>query len=522
MTSILQDEHEGLLAIVGRPNVGKSTLFNKMVGRRRAIVGDEPGITRDRLYGKVRWNGRQFRVVDTGGIVPEDKELIPSEIFRQARVALDEASAVVMVTDVRTALTGPDMELARLLQKLGKPLYLAVNKVDDPKLEPEAENFRTLGIKNLWPISAEHSTGVAELIEELMTVIPTIAEVDDEKRPNNFARRIAPTDALEMEIDELKDEDEDSAEFEPADEAALEDQLMETMPNEIKIAIIGRPNVGKSTLLNQLTESDRAIVSSIAGTTRDAIDEVVEHAGKRYRFIDTAGIRRKGKTHLMAEKMSVVMARKHLEEADVALVVIDAVEGVSALDANIAGYAHESGRSVVVVVNKWDMVTTARGDDTKPPADSRVYEEQVRRVLKFLDYAPVIFVSALNGKNVKRVFETVERVARERWRRITTGEMNRFLKSVDFERASVPMKNRIKIYYMIQAAVAPPTFILFTDKDVKLHFSYQRFLENQIREAFAFEGTPIWIKNHPRKRRDFVANPKKITSSKDSKKRARK
>jgi GTP-binding protein len=521
VASILQDEHEGLLAIVGRPNVGKSTLFNKMVGRRRAIVGDEPGITRDRLYGKVRWNGRQFRVVDTGGIVPEDKELIPSEIFRQARVALDEASAVVMVTDVRTALTGPDMELARLLQKLGKPLYLAVNKVDDPKLEPEAENFRTLGIKNLWPISAEHSTGVAELIEELMTVIPTIAEVDDEKRPNNFARRSTPTDALEMEIDELKDEDEDSAEFEPADETALEDQLMETMPNEIKIAIIGRPNVGKSTLLNQLTESDRAIVSSIAGTTRDAIDEVVEHAGKRYRFIDTAGIRRKGKTHLMAEKMSVVMARKHLEEADVALVVIDAVEGVSALDANIAGYAHESGRSVVVVVNKWDMVTTARGDPDKPAADSRVYEEQVRRVLKFLDYAPVLFVSALNGKNVKRVFETVERVARERWRRITTGEMNRFLKSVDFERASVPMKNRIKIYYMIQAAVAPPTFILFTDKDVKLHFSYQRFLENQIREAFAFEGTPIWIKNHPRKRRDFVANPKKITSSKESKKRAK-
>jgi len=521
VASILQDEHEGLLAIVGRPNVGKSTLFNKMVGRRRAIVGDEPGITRDRLYGKVRWNGRQFRVVDTGGIVPEDKELIPSEIFRQARVALDEASAVVMVTDVRTALTGPDMELARLLQKLGKPLYLAVNKVDDPKLEPEAENFRTLGIKNLWPISAEHSTGVAELIEELMTVIPTIAEVDDEKRPNNFARRSTPTDALEMEIDDLKDEDEDSAEFEPADETALEDQLMETMPNEIKIAIIGRPNVGKSTLLNQLTESDRAIVSSIAGTTRDAIDEVVEHAGKRYRFIDTAGIRRKGKTHLMAEKMSVVMARKHLEEADVALVVIDAVEGVSALDANIAGYAHESGRSVVVVVNKWDMVTTARGDPDKPAADSRVYEEQVRRVLKFLDYAPVLFVSALNGKNVKRVFETVERVARERWRRITTGEMNRFLKSVDFERASVPMKNRIKIYYMIQAAVAPPTFILFTDKDVKLHFSYQRFLENQIREAFAFEGTPIWIKNHPRKRRDFVANPKKITSSKESKKRAK-
>ncbi len=508
MGNILQDEHEGLLAIVGRPNVGKSTLFNKMVGRRRAIVGDEPGITRDRLYGTVRWNGRQFRVVDTGGIVPEDKDLIPSEIFRQARVALEEASAIVMVTDVRTELTGPDMELARLLQKLGKPLYLAVNKVDDPKLEPEAENFRRLGIKNLWPISAEHSNGVAELIEELMTVIPTIAETDDEKRLNNFARRQFPVD-MEGEIDSLTDETEAYEDLEPADEDALEDRLLETMPSEIKIAIIGRPNVGKSTLLNQLTESDRAIVSSIAGTTRDAIDEVVAHGDKRYRFIDTAGIRRKGKTHLMAEKMSVVMARKHLEEADVALMVIDAVEGVSALDANIAGYAHESGRSVVIVVNKWDLVTTARGDDSKPPADSRVYEEQVRRVLKFLDYAPVIFVSAMNGKNVKRVFETVERVARQRWRRITTGEMNRFLKTVDFERASVPARNKIKIYYMTQAAVAPPTFILFTDRDVKLHFSYQRFLENQIREAFEFEGTPIWIKNHPRKRRDFVAGPKK-------------
>jgi GTP-binding protein len=524
VANILQDVHEGLLAIVGRPNVGKSTLFNKMVGRRRAIVGDEPGITRDRLYGTVRWNGQQFRVVDTGGIVPEDKDLIPSEIFRQARVALDEADAIVMVTDVRTELTGPDMELARLLQKLGKPLFLAVNKVDDPKFEAEAENFRRLGIKNLWPISAEHSTGVAELIEELMKVIPTIAEQDDEKRLNNFARRALPHVEMDEETGELYDEDEseDSEESEglhPADEDALEDRLLETMPNEIKIAIIGRPNVGKSTLLNQLTESDRAIVSSIAGTTRDAIDEVVEHGGKRYRFIDTAGIRRKGKTHLMAEKMSVVMARKHLEEADVALVVIDAIEGVSALDANIAGYAHESGRSVVVVVNKWDAVTTARGDESKPSADSRVYEEQVRRVLKFLDYAPVIFVSALNGKNVKRVFETVERVARERWRRITTGEMNRFLRSVDFERASVPARNKIRIYYMTQAAVAPPTFVLFTDKDVKLHFSYQRFLENQIREAFVFEGTPIWFKIQPRKRREFIPSVKKITSSKESKKR---
>jgi GTP-binding protein len=513
------DAYESLVAIVGRPNVGKSTLFNRMVGARRAIVGDEPGITRDRLYGTVRWNGRQFRVVDTGGIVPEDRDLIPSEIFRQARVALDEAAAIVMVTDVRTELTGPDMELARLLQKLGKPLYLAVNKVDAPKLEAEAENFRRLGIQNLFAISAEHSHGVAELIEEMIRVVPTIAATEDERRPSNFARR-TPARAQQPGL-EWPDagEPEFATEFEPLAEAeidelsapdsdALGERLLPTMPREIKIAIIGRPNVGKSTLLNQLTGRERAIVSSIAGTTRDAIDEVVEHGEQRYRFIDTAGIRRKGKTRLMAEKLSVVMARKHLEEADVALLVIDAVEGVSALDANIAGYAHESGRSVVIVVNKWDLMTSARTDG-KPSADSRIYEQQVRRMLKFLDYAPVIFVSAASGKNIRRVFETVERVAHERWRRITTGEMNRFLKMVDFERASVPARNKIKIFYMTQAAVAPPTFILFSDRDTKLHFSYQRFLENQIREAFHFEGTPIWIKNQARKRREFVPGPGK-------------
>lgn len=522
MTNKAREEHEGLVAIVGRPNVGKSTLFNKLVGRRRAIVGDEPGITRDRLYGIVRWNGRQFRVVDTGGIVPEDKELIPSEIFRQAKVALEEAEAIVMVTDVRTELTGSDMELARLLQKLGKPLYLAVNKVDDMKLEAEAQNFRRLGIQNLWTISAEHSTGVAELTEELMTVVGTIAEQEEVHRLNNFARRSPAVGERvsreESALDETHEEDVfDSRDADDAevgdddlageDEDALDDRLLEAMPAEIKIAIIGRPNVGKSTLLNQLTESDRAIVSSIAGTTRDAIDEVVEHEGKRYRFIDTAGIRRKGKTHLMAEKLSVVMARKHLEEADVALMVVDATEGVAALDANIAGYAHESGRSVVVVVNKWDLMTTARADG-KPAADSRLYEEQLRRVVKFLDYAPVIFVSAMNGKNIKRVFETIERVARQRWRRITTGEMNRFLKAIDFDRASVPARSKVKVFYMTQAAVCPPTFVLFTDRDVKLHFSYQRFLENQIRDAFGFEGTPIWIKLRARKRREFVPSTK--------------
>jgi GTP-binding protein len=452
-----------LVAVVGRPNVGKSTLFNRLVGSRRSIVGDEPGITRDRIYGDVVWNGRELRIVDTGGIIPEDKELIPAEIFRQARVAFDEAAAIIMVIDGRSELAAPDIELARLLIRTGKPIFLAVNKVDSPKLEAEAENFRRLGIKNLKPISAEHGLGVAELLEAVLEVIPPGLE------------SAAAPDALASE--ELADE--------PAEE---EDS------REVKVAIIGRPNVGKSTLLNQLTGTSRAIVSPVAGTTRDAVDEIVERDGKQFRFIDTAGIRRKGKTHLMAEKLSVVMARKHLEAADVALMVIDATEGVTSSDATIAGYAHESGRSIVIVVNKWDLVTHARTDG-KPPAERGIFEEQARRAMKFLNYAPIVFVSAASGKGMKELFSKLEHVAAERRKRVTTGEMNRFLKQVDFERASVPSAKRVRIKYVTQAATSPPTFIIFTDRAVKLHFSYQRFLENEIRKAFGFEGSPIWIKN---------------------------
>ncbi len=458
------------LAIVGRPNVGKSTLFNRIIGRRRAIVGDEPGITRDRLYGEAHWGGRDLRVIDTGGIIPEDKQLIPAEIFRQARVALEEAAAVIMVVDARTELAAPDLDLARLLLRSGKPLFLAVNKVDTEKQEATAEEFRRLGINNLFPVSAEHGRGVAELLDAIVDILP------------------APTSegvTTEGTKEKTKEEEPD------VQEAA----------RETRVAIIGRPNVGKSTLLNQLTGSERAIVSPVPGTTRDAVDEIVERDGRRYRFIDTAGIRRKGKTHLMAEKLSVVMARKHLEFADIALILIDATEGVTALDATIAGYAHESGRSVIIVVNKWDLVASKkleswRGRKVAPqerPVDRNLYEQQVRRSLKFLEYAPVIFISASSGKNVDKIFPTLELVAEERRKRIPTAAMNRFLKQVDFERASVPMAKRVKIYYMTQASVGPPTFVLFTDRPVKLHFSYQRFLENQIRRAFGFTGTPIRI-----------------------------
>jgi GTP-binding protein len=469
-----------LVAIVGRPNVGKSTLFNRLTGSRRAIVGDEPGITRDRLYSEVNWDGRLLRVVDTGGIVPDDKALIPAEIFRQAKVALEESNAVVMVVDARTELASPDMELARLLQRLGKPLFLAVNKVDSAKQEAAAQNFRTLGIREVFPIAAEHGLGTMELMDAVMEVVPVVMAPNEPEHDRHSAKNMPAGDVEEESPGE-----------------ASETEASEEEEKETKVAIIGHPNVGKSTLLNILTGSSRAIVSPIAGTTRDAIDELIEKDGHTYRFIDTAGIRRKGKTHLMAEKLSVVMARKHLEAADVALLVIDAVEGVTSLDATIGGYAHESGRSVIVIVNKWDLVGPGRKDG-KPPADRDLYEKQARRALKFLDYAPMVFVSAAGGKNIDKIFRALELVARERRKRIGTSQMNKFLETVDFTRASVPHRQQVKIFYMTQAYASPPTFILFTDKDVKLHFSYERFLQNQIRQKFGFVGTPIWIKNRPR------------------------
>ena len=463
------------IAIVGRPNVGKSTLFNRLVGSRRAIVGDEPGITRDRLYGEAEWRGRHLRIVDTGGILPEDKDFIPAEIFRQAKVALVEADAVIMVVDGRTEMASPDIELARQLIRSGKPLFLAVNKVDTDKQQSLTDEFHRLGIRKVFPISAENARGLDDLLDAVLEILPL--------------------------HNQLTTEDTEDAEENPESPV--------TESHETKVAIIGHPNVGKSTLLNRLTGAERSIVSPIPGTTRDAVDEIVEHDGKRFRFIDTAGIRRKGKTHLMAEKLSVVMARKHLEAADIALLVIDATEGVSQLDAAIAGYAHESGRSMIIIVNKWDLVVSgkertgrqtksSRMQENKRPADRIAYEERLRDSLKFLSYAPILFVSASTGKGTEKIFPTLEEVATERRKRIGTGEMNRFLKHVDFERASVPARQQVRIYYMTQAAVGPPTFVIFTDRKVKLHFAYQRFLENQIRKAFGFVGTPIWIKNRAR------------------------
>ena len=380
-----------------------------------------------------------------------------------------------MVVDGRTEVAAPDLELVRLLRKTNRPLFLAVNKADTEKQARIVDEFHRLGIKRMFPISAEHGRGIDDLLDAILKVLPASAKATAE-----------------------------SAEV--AEKSENEELPAPGKPHEIKVAIIGHPNVGKSTLLNQLTGKDRAIVSPVAGTTRDSIDEVIQYKGRKIRFIDTAGIRRKGKTKLMAEKLSVVMARKNIEDADIVLFMVDATEGASGLDANIAGYAHESGRSVIILVNKWDLVAsgekraisqskTARIQDAKRPQDRALYEERLRYGLKFLSYAPVLFLSAHTGKGTEKILPLIEKVAAERRKRVTTGEMNRFLRTVDFDRASVPVSKRVRIKYMTQAGVAPPTFVLFTDRPVKLHFSYQRFLENQIREAFGFVGSPIWIKN---------------------------
>jgi GTP-binding protein len=518
-----------LIAICGRPNVGKSTLFNRLTGSRRSIVGDEPGITRDRIYGLIEWQSAAARLVDTGGIVPDDPELIPAEIFLQARTALAEAAVIIMVVDGRTELASPDIALARLLLRGGKPVFLAVNKIDTAALAPAAENFRRLGFRNVLAISAEHGAGIGDLLDEVFAALPAPAhsippvafltesdEMDEDATGPDFAPPVGSVILAKPESPSL------SATDTPPRRLRSHGAFVE---HETKIAIIGRPNVGKSTLLNALTGSARAIVSPIAGTTRDAVDEVVTRGSHDFRFVDTAGIRRKGKTRLMAEKLSVIMARKHLEAADVSLLVLDATEGVSALDANIGGYAHESGRSVILVVNKWDLVSnklSSRADTERakrvevavegpavnartnpPPASQKLFEAQVRSHLKFLDYAPLVFVSAATGLGIQELFRKVELVSRERRKRVTTGQMNRFLANVDFQRASVPINRRVRIYYMTQAAVAPPTFVLFTDRDVRLHFAFERFLANQIRAAFGFIGAPIRLKLRPRNKKQI-------------------
>ena len=425
------------IVIVGRPNVGKSTLFNRILGNRRAIVGDEPGITRDRIHGEAVHRGRRFQLIDTGGLLPNDAELIPAEIFKQASVALGDAAHVVYVIDGRAEITGVDRELTQLLRRLGKPVTLAVNKIDVPKREELANEFYELGFDDLYPVSAEHGLGVGELLDHVTEAFP-----------------------------------------------AGQDEVEES-GGAIKVAIIGRPNVGKSTLLNTLVGQKRTIVSPVAGTTRDAVDETLHRDGADYVFVDTAGIRRKGKTRLMAEKLSVVMARRHIRMANVVLLVLDATEGVVGLDATIAGYAHEGGRSIILCVNKWDAIRNK---------NKNVFIERLRYEMKFLEYAPVAFLSAREGAGIEQLFALIRRGYEAASQRITTGELNRFLGGLEFERD-------LKVKYITQTSVRPPSFVVFTEGSKKLHFSIERYLANQLRKAYGFSGTPIPIKTKTKPRR---------------------
>jgi GTP-binding protein len=431
-----------LLAIVGRPNVGKSTLFNRLIGQRRAIVTDEPGITRDRIYGIVTWHGRSYEIVDTGGILPGQETEIPRRIFEQAQIAIDSASLILLVTDGRAGVTAPDQELARLLRRSAKPLFLIVNKIDSEKQAADVAEFYRLGLNHVFPVSAEHGRGITELLDEVAISLPAV-------------------DAAESEAS-----------------------------SEIRAAIIGRPNVGKSTLLNKLVGQERSMVSAIAGTTRDAVDSLIQHDGRMIRFIDTAGIRRKGKTELKAEKLSVIMARRHLERSEVAVLVIDGVEGVTALDAHIAGYAHQAGRSIIIAVNKWDAVTKTH----RVTAD---YERQIREKLKFLSFAPIVFISAKTGQRVQKVYEMIDVVHQARYVRIPTKDLNELFRREALSRGGLP--SDVKVRYVAQVKVNPPTFVLFSNKTKKLHFSFERFIENRIRERFPFPGTPIIIKQRSSK-----------------------
>ena len=436
-----------MVAIVGRPNVGKSTLFNRLIGQRRAIVGDEPGITRDRIYGEVEWSGTKFSLIDTGGIVPDDDAVIPANIFKQAGKAIEESQLLIWVVDARKGITQLDEELAGLLRETGKPVLVAANKTDSSSLESESGEFYQFGFEAVYPVSAEQGIGIGEMLDGVIELLPqTKTDDTDEER-------------------------------------------------ELRLAIVGRPNVGKSSLLNRLLGEDRVIVSPVAGTTRDAIDTVLETPERKFRLIDTAGIRRKGRTDEMAEKLSVIMARKSLERADVAIVLIDAIEGVTALDANIAGYAVDAGCSIIIAVNKWDVLADK---ETNTAAE---FERSLRDKMKFLEWAPVITMSALTGQRVERILPLVARADEARNRRVPTSQLNDF-----FERAIAQPRggtaptpgrsgfSRLKVQYLTQVGVRPPKFVVFTSGGKPgLHFSYERYLLNRLREEFDFFATPLKI-----------------------------
>lgn len=426
-----------IVAIVGRPNVGKSTLFNKIVGSRISIVDDTPGVTRDRIYMESEWNGREFMLIDTGGIEPGD-DVIVSNMRRQAELAISQADVLVLMTCVHDGLVAADAEVAAMLQKSGKPVLLAVNKVDNIGNPPmELYEFYNLGLGDPIPVSSIHGLGVGDLLDEIVSLFPSA---------------------------DAEGEEEDDT---------------------LKVALIGKPNVGKSSLINKILGEDRVIVSNIAGTTRDAIDAKVTRGDREYTFIDTAGMRKRSKVEEGIEHYSVIRSLTAVDRADVCVIMIDAQEGVTEQDTKIAGYAHEQGKACVIAVNKWDLIE-------KDGKTMDAFRKQVAEGLSFMLYAPVVFISALTGQRLDRLFELINFVREQNTMRIRTGALNDVLNEATM-RVQPPSDKgkRLKIYYITQASTAPPTFVLFVNNRQLAHFSYVRYLENQIRGVFGLEGTPV-------------------------------
>ena len=426
-----------LVAIVGRPNVGKSSLFNMLAGERIAIVKDEPGITRDRIYADTDWNDRSFTIIDTGGIEPESKDMILSKMRQQAEIAIDTADVIIFMTDVKSGLTDSDQGVADILRRSKKPVVLAVNKVDSfQKYEADVYEFYNLGLGDPFPISAIQRQGVGELLDEVVKNFPEgKGKEEEDERP--------------------------------------------------RIAIVGRPNVGKSSIINRYLGKDRLIVSDIAGTTRDAVDTVVKRNGKEYIFVDTAGLRRKSRIKEELEAYMIARTVSAVERADIVMVVIDATEGVVEQDAKIAGIAHERGKGVIIAVNKWDAVEKN---------DKTIYKmsRDIEQALSFMPYAEIIFVSALSGQRLEKVFTSIDTVIENRTLRIPTGVLNEILsEAVSLQQPPSDKGRRLRLYYMTQVGIKPPTFVIFVNSAKLMHYSYTRYIENRIREAFGFGGTPV-------------------------------
>ena len=438
-----------IMAIVGRPNVGKSTLFNRLAGRRKAIVEDEPGVTRDRNYAEASYEDHPFILIDTGGFEPASQDRIQKQIREQVEVAIQEADLILFLLDGKEGLNPTDIDVAGYLRKIKKPVFYIVNKIDGERHEEEVLDFYRLGVPTLYSISAQHGRGVGDLMDEVVKTFPPVL---------------------------------------PGEEGGEE---------EIRVALVGRPNVGKSSLLNKLISRPRTIVDSTPGTTRDAIDTPFLREGRRYIFVDTAGIRRKGKVTQNLEKYSAIKALKSLERCDVALILLDGFEGLTEQDARIAEFAEDSGRAMALLVNKWDLVQ-------KDTSTTEGYKERIRREMKTLDYVPILFISALTGQRVVKIFETIEAVVAEHRKRIPTAELNSWLRETT-EGNPPPLyrDRRVKLFYISQVAVAPPTFILFTNETQGLAEPYQRYLLRRLREKYGFIGTPLRL---------FLKKRKKETS----------